>query len=103
VKGEGLKGTAVDEGCSRVMKDRAKWMEGEMELTEPSKPDVFITGAMPNKQLKKQVTYDYRTPTPVDPIEPIHPIDVPKEITVGCVIAQYVLSQSPRQVNARLV
>jgi hypothetical protein len=27
VKGEGLKGAAVDEGCSRVMKDRAK-MDG---------------------------------------------------------------------------
>jgi hypothetical protein len=43
VKGEGLKSAAVDEGCSRVMEDRAKWMEGEMESTEPSKPDVFIT------------------------------------------------------------
>jgi hypothetical protein len=28
MKGEGLKGTAVDEGCNRVMEDRAKWMEG---------------------------------------------------------------------------
>jgi hypothetical protein len=62
VKDEGVKGAEVDEGCSRVMKDRAKWMEGEMESTEPSKPDVFITGATPNKQLKNQVTYDYRTP-----------------------------------------
>ena len=34
MKGEGLKGAAVDEGCSRVMEDRAKWMEGEMETTE---------------------------------------------------------------------
>jgi hypothetical protein len=39
---KGVSGTEVDEGCNRVMKDRAKWMEGEMELTEPSKPDVFI-------------------------------------------------------------
>jgi hypothetical protein len=45
------------------MKDQVKWMEGEMESTEPNKPDVFITGATPNKQLKNQVTYDYRTPT----------------------------------------
>jgi hypothetical protein len=60
---KGVSGAEVDEGCSRVMKDRAKWMEGEMESTEPSKPDVFITGATPNKQLKNQVTYDYRTPT----------------------------------------
>jgi hypothetical protein len=63
VKGEGLSGAEVDEGCNRVMKDRAKWMEGEMESTEPNKPDVFIMGATPNKQLKNQVTYDYRTPT----------------------------------------
>jgi hypothetical protein len=34
MKGEGLKGATVDEGCSRVMEDRAKWMEGEMETTE---------------------------------------------------------------------
>jgi hypothetical protein len=38
-------------------------MEGEMESTEPSKPDVFIMGETPNKKLKNQVTYDYRTPT----------------------------------------
>jgi hypothetical protein len=31
-----------------------------MESTEP---DVVITGETPNKQLKSQVTYDYRTPT----------------------------------------
>jgi hypothetical protein len=24
----------VDEGCNRVMEDRAKWMEGENETTE---------------------------------------------------------------------
>jgi hypothetical protein len=36
---------------------------GEKKSTETSKPYVFITGAMPNKQLKNQVTYDYRTPT----------------------------------------
>jgi hypothetical protein len=30
---------------------------------ETNKPDVFITGAMPNKQLKNRVTYDHRTPT----------------------------------------
>jgi hypothetical protein len=29
MKGEGLKGATVDEGCGRVMEDRAKWMEGE--------------------------------------------------------------------------
>jgi hypothetical protein len=40
----------------------SKWMEGETESIEPSKPDVFITGATPDKQLKNQVTYDYRTP-----------------------------------------
>jgi hypothetical protein len=34
-----------------------------VESTNPSKPDVFITGEMPNKQLKNRVTYDYRTPT----------------------------------------
>jgi hypothetical protein len=45
------------------MKDRAKWMEGEMELNELSKRDVFIMGETPNKQLKNQVTYDYRNPT----------------------------------------
>jgi len=45
------------------MKDRAKMMEGEMEATEPNKPDVLIKEEMPNNQLKNQVTYDYRTPT----------------------------------------
>jgi hypothetical protein len=50
----------VDEGCSRVMKDQAKQMEGKKESTEP---DVFITGAMPNQQPKNRVTYDYRSPT----------------------------------------
>jgi hypothetical protein len=49
MKGEGLKGAVVGEGCNRVMKDQVKWMEGEVESTEPSKPDVFITGATPNK------------------------------------------------------
>jgi hypothetical protein len=44
------------------MKDWVKWMEGEMESTEPNKLDVFIMGATPNKQLKNQVTYDYRIP-----------------------------------------
>jgi uncharacterized protein Veg len=58
--GKGSEGAEVDEGCSRVMKDRAKWMEGKMESTEP---DVFITGATPNQQPKNRVTYDYRTPT----------------------------------------
>jgi hypothetical protein len=62
---KGVSGTEVDEGCNRVMKDQAKWMEGEMESTKPSKPDVFITGEMPNKQLENQVTYDYKTPKPV--------------------------------------
>jgi hypothetical protein len=62
VKGEGLKGAVVDEGCNRVMKDRMKWMEGGMESTETNKLDVFITREIPNKQLKNQVTYDYRTP-----------------------------------------
>jgi hypothetical protein len=50
----------VDEGCSRVMEDRAKWMEGKMGSTEP---DFIITRETPNHQLKSQVTYDYRTPT----------------------------------------
>jgi hypothetical protein len=63
MKGEGLKGATVDEGCSRVMEDREKWMEGEMESTEPNKPDVFSVGATPNRQVKKPVTYDYKTPT----------------------------------------
>jgi hypothetical protein len=31
---KGVSGAEVDEGCSRVMKDRAKWMEGENETTE---------------------------------------------------------------------
>jgi hypothetical protein len=31
---EGVSGAKVDEGCSRVMEDRAKWMEGEMETTK---------------------------------------------------------------------
>jgi hypothetical protein len=35
VKDEGLKNVAEDERCNRVMKDRAKGMEGEMESTEP--------------------------------------------------------------------
>jgi hypothetical protein len=39
-------------------------MDGGGKWNQPSqKPDVFITGATPNKQLKNQVTYDYRTPT----------------------------------------
>jgi hypothetical protein len=59
-KGQGSEGAEVDEGCSRMMKDQAKWMEGKMESTEP---DVFIMGATPNQQLKNQVTYDYRSPT----------------------------------------
>jgi uncharacterized protein Veg len=59
-KGQGSEGAEVDEGCSRVMKDREKWMQGKMESTEPN---VFITRAMPNEQPKNQVTYDYRTPT----------------------------------------
>jgi hypothetical protein len=58
-KDKGVSGTKVDEGCSRVMKDREKQMEGKMESTEP---EVFITGAMPNQQLKNRVTYNYRTP-----------------------------------------
>jgi hypothetical protein len=58
--GQGSEGAEVDEGCSRVMKDRAKWMEGKKGSTEP---EVFITGAMPNQQSKNQVTYNYRTPT----------------------------------------
>jgi hypothetical protein len=47
--GQGSEGTEVDEGCSRVMKDQAKRMEGKMEST---KPDVFIMGEMPNQQPK---------------------------------------------------
>jgi len=53
---KGVSGAKVDEGCSRVMKDRAKRMEGELELTEPNKPDVFIMEEMPNKKLKDHVT-----------------------------------------------
>jgi hypothetical protein len=34
-----------------VMKDRAKWMEGEMESTEPNKPDVLIMGATSNNPM----------------------------------------------------
>jgi hypothetical protein len=34
-----------------------------MESTEPNKPNVFIMGEMPNKQLKNKVTCDYRTQT----------------------------------------
>jgi hypothetical protein len=39
--------TEVDEGSGRVrvMKDRAKWMEGKKESTESN---VFITRATPN-------------------------------------------------------
>jgi hypothetical protein len=50
--GQGSEGIEVDEGCSRVMKDQAKQREGKTKSTEPSKPDVFIAGATPNKQLK---------------------------------------------------
>jgi hypothetical protein len=60
MKGEELKGAAVDEGCNRVMKDQAKWMEGKMESNQP---DVFIMGATPNQQPRNRVTYDYRSPT----------------------------------------
>ena len=45
-KGQGSEGTSVNEGCSRVMEDREKWMEGIKGSTEPG---VFITGAMPNQ------------------------------------------------------
>jgi len=45
------------------MKDRAKWMERENKSIEASEPNASITRATPNKQLKNQVTYDYRTPT----------------------------------------
>jgi hypothetical protein len=38
-------------------------VEGEKESIEPIKLNVFITGETPNRQLKKQVTYDYRIPT----------------------------------------
>jgi hypothetical protein len=56
-KGQGSEGTEVDEGCSRVMKDRTKQMEGKKGSTEL---EVFITGAMPNQQSKNRVTYNYR-------------------------------------------
>jgi hypothetical protein len=59
-KRQGSEGATEDEGCSRVMEDRAKWMEGKKGSTEP---EVFITGAMPNQQSKNRVTYDYRTLT----------------------------------------
>jgi hypothetical protein len=58
--GKGSEGAEVDEGCSRMMKDRAKRMEGKKKSTEPY---VFITGETPNQQLKNRVTYDYRSPT----------------------------------------
>jgi len=48
-KGQGSESAAVDEGCSRVMEDRAKRMEGKMEST---KLDVFITGETPNQRSK---------------------------------------------------
>jgi hypothetical protein len=35
----------VDEGCSRVMEDRAKWMEGKMESTRASKPECLHHGS----------------------------------------------------------
>jgi hypothetical protein len=39
MKGEGLKGTTVDEGCNRVMEDQVKWMEGgKGNNRETSKP-----------------------------------------------------------------
>jgi uncharacterized protein Veg len=59
-EGQGSEGAVVDEGCSRVMKDREKQTEGKMESTEP---DVFIMGETPNQQPKNQVTYDYRSQT----------------------------------------
>jgi hypothetical protein len=31
---KGVSVMKVDEGCSRVMEDRAKWMEGKKETTE---------------------------------------------------------------------
>jgi hypothetical protein len=33
-RGKGVSGATVDERCSRVMEDRANWMEGEKETTE---------------------------------------------------------------------
>jgi len=59
-KGQGSESLAVDEGCSRVMEDRVKQMEGKIESTEP---DVFIMGETPNQQSMNQVTYDYRSLT----------------------------------------
>jgi hypothetical protein len=59
-KGQGSESATVDEGCSRVMEDRVKQMEGKIESTEP---DVFITREMPNQRSKNRVTYDYRSPT----------------------------------------
>jgi hypothetical protein len=35
--GQGSEGAEVDEGCSRVMKDWAKWMEGKKGSTKPSR------------------------------------------------------------------
>jgi hypothetical protein len=29
---KGVSGAEVDEGCNRVMKDQAKWMEGKNEI-----------------------------------------------------------------------
>ena len=58
--GKGVRVQRWMKDVARVMKDQAKQMEGKMESTEP---DVFITGETPNKQMKNQVTYDYRTPT----------------------------------------
>ena len=31
---KGVSGTMMDEGCSRVMEDQVKWMEGKKETTE---------------------------------------------------------------------
>jgi hypothetical protein len=50
----------VDEGCSREMEDRAKWMEGKKGSTEPY---FVITRETPNQQSKNRVTYNYRTLT----------------------------------------
>ena len=57
---KGVSVVEVDEGCSRVMEDRAKWMEGKKGS---AKLEVFIMGAMPNQQPKNRVTYNYRTLT----------------------------------------
>jgi hypothetical protein len=56
--GQGSEGVEVDEGCSRVTKDRAKWTEGKKGST---KIEVFIMGAMPNQQSKNQIIHNYRT------------------------------------------